>query len=103
MTTCNNSHCQAHLLADLLTIPLMYNLVLWKNFLKKNSDIWHIPNLSAVLKNYLMAAAAALKICMSSCNYLMLYENLRKMNESATPEKIIICKHALLLHKSSLQ
>ena len=35
MTTYNNSHCQAHLLADLLTIPLMYNLVLWNNFLKK--------------------------------------------------------------------
>ena len=27
--------CQAHLLADPLTIPLMYNLVLWNNFLKK--------------------------------------------------------------------
>ena len=35
MTTYNNSHCQAHLLADLPTIPLMYNLVLWNNFLKK--------------------------------------------------------------------
>ena len=28
--------CQAHLLADILTIPLMYNLALWNNFLKKN-------------------------------------------------------------------
>ena len=27
--------CQAHLLADPLTIPLLYNLVLWNNFLKK--------------------------------------------------------------------
>ena len=27
--------CQAHLLVDLPTIPLMYNLVLWNNFLKK--------------------------------------------------------------------
>ena len=35
MTTYNNYHCQAHMLADLLTIPLMYNLVLWNNFLKK--------------------------------------------------------------------
>ena len=25
MTTYNNSHYQAHLLADLITIPLMYN------------------------------------------------------------------------------
>ena len=33
MTTYNNSHCQAHLLADLITIPLMYNLILWNNFL----------------------------------------------------------------------
>ena len=35
--------CQAHLLAGPLTIPLMYNLVLWNNFLKqknkKNIDI----------------------------------------------------------------
>ena len=35
MTTYNNSHCQTHLLADLITIPLMYNLVFWNNFLKK--------------------------------------------------------------------
>ena len=28
-------HCQAHLLADLLTIPLMFILILWNNFLKK--------------------------------------------------------------------
>ena len=34
MTTYNNSLCQAHLLADLLTIPLMCNLVLWSNFQK---------------------------------------------------------------------
>ena len=27
--------CQAHLMADPLTIPLMYNLVLWNNFLIK--------------------------------------------------------------------
>ena len=27
--------CQAHLLADPLTIPLMYNLVLWNTFLIK--------------------------------------------------------------------
>ena len=27
--------CQAHMLADLLTIPLMSNLVLWNNFLEK--------------------------------------------------------------------
>ena len=35
MKTYNNYHCQAHLLADLLTIPLMYSLILWNNFLKK--------------------------------------------------------------------
>ena len=35
MTTYNNPHSQAHLLADTLTIPLMYNLGLWNNFLKK--------------------------------------------------------------------
>ena len=33
----NNSHSQAHSLAYTLTIPLMYNLVLWNNFLK-NKD-----------------------------------------------------------------
>ena len=30
-----NYHCQADLLANLLTIPLMYIFVLWNNFLKK--------------------------------------------------------------------
>ena len=29
------SNCQEHLLADTLTIPLMYNLILWNNFLTK--------------------------------------------------------------------
>ena len=33
--TYNNYHCQAHLLADILTIPLMYSVILWNNFLKK--------------------------------------------------------------------
>ena len=44
----NNSHCQAHLLADLLTIPLMYNLVLWNSFLKKKVIT---PNLCLGLPN----------------------------------------------------
>ena len=35
MITCNNYHCQAHLLANLLTIPSMYILVIKNNFLKK--------------------------------------------------------------------
>ena len=35
MTTYNNYHCQAHWLADTLKISLMYNHVLWNNFLKK--------------------------------------------------------------------
>ena len=30
--------CQAHLLADPPTIPLMYNLVLWNIFQKKNCN-----------------------------------------------------------------
>ena len=30
--------CHAHLLANLLTIPLMYNLIVWNNFLEKK--IW---------------------------------------------------------------
>ena len=33
-----NIICQAHLLADPLTISLMYNLVLWNNFLKKKNE-----------------------------------------------------------------
>ena len=35
MTTYNISNCQAHSLADTLTISLMYKLVLWNNFQKK--------------------------------------------------------------------
>ena len=45
LTTYNNSHCQAHLLADTLKIPLMYNPVFWNNFQKKKkirakAQIW---------------------------------------------------------------
>ena len=40
MTTYNNYHCRAHLLADLIIIPLMYNLLPWNNFLKKNKSLF---------------------------------------------------------------
>ena len=50
MTTYNNSHCQAHLLADLITIPLMYNLKLWNNFHKRKLHFYLVLCIFRMLK-----------------------------------------------------
>ena len=66
-----------------------------------NSDIWHIPTLSPNLKQQLLSASAsALKICTPMYNYLTSHLSLHSMNNRATPSKMLLYKHALLLHKT---
>ena len=80
------------------------NQLLTSNFfsvLFYNSDIWHIPCLSPILKRQLLAASAsALKICTPSYNYLMSYKNLHYINKRAMPEQMMRYKHAILLYKT---
>ena len=46
-------------------------------------------------------SASALKICTPNCHYLMLYETLHRTNKRATPEKMLLYKHALLIYRQS--
>ena len=80
------------------------NQLLTANFysiLYYNSDIWHIPSLSIVLKKQLLAASAsALKICTPTYNLTMSYQRLHLINGRATPLEMMKYKHALLLFKT---
>ena len=65
-----------------------------------NSEIWHILTLSQRNKQKLMSCSAnALKLCTIGGGKDMSFENIHTMNMRATPEKMMLYKHALLLHK----
>ena len=64
-----------------------------------NSEIWNIPSLHCKLKQSLLSASAnALKICTPSYHSLMSFNTLHQINNRATPSKICLYKHALLLY-----
>ena len=44
-------------------------------------------------------SACALNICMNYNDPMMSFDRLHEINKRATPEKMMLCKHALLLHK----
>ena len=63
-----------------------------------NSEIWHIPNLKPALKQLLLSASAkALKVCMFKPDPMIFFIDLHKLNKRATPNQLLIYKHALLL------
>ena len=65
-----------------------------------NSEVWHIPNLKPQLKQLLLSASAiALKLSQRAPDMYELYVNVHKSCNRATPNQIVIYKHALLLHK----
>ena len=64
------------------------------------SEVWHIPSLKAPLKQKLLSASAlALRMCTKSNCDMISFVDLHKLNQRATPEKIMLYKHAILLHK----
>ena len=87
----------------------LYNLflfamnILLSNFysiLYYNSEIWHLPTLKQNLKRELMSLSAnALIICMKYDTRMVSFEEIHKMNQSATPEKYLLYRHALMLYK----
>ena len=89
-TTYNNSHCQAHLLADLLTIPLMYNLVLWNNFLKNTKKQW----ITKIKKLYnLVLFLCSMWNWITKMNSVQWLETKRQLNKSLTRLKnALSCK-----------
>ena len=65
-----------------------------------NSEIWHIPTLQRHLKVKLKSASAnALKICTPNYNRFMSYSDIHLLNNRALPSKIMIYKHAIILHR----
>ena len=65
-----------------------------------NSEIWHIPSLNPNSKQHLLAASArALLVCKNDSSVLHSYIDLHKITKHATPNQILIYKHAILLFK----
>ena len=79
------------------------NTLLTSNFfsvLYYNSDVWHIPSLNPRLKQQiLLASARALKLCTSNYNLTMSFIQIHTLNNRATPNQLMLYKHALLLYK----
>ena len=64
------------------------------------SEIWHIPSLKTTLKQKLLSASSlALKTCSKqNCDQIS-FINLHRLNMRATPENLMLYKHAILLYK----
>ena len=79
------------------------NTLLTSNFyslLYYNCNVWLIPSLKPQLKQQLLSASArALRICTPNYNNLMSYDQIHAINNRATPNQMMIYKHALLLYK----
>ena len=70
------------------------------SILYQNSEIWHIPTLNTYSKQLLLLASAkALKLCNKDYSHDHQYVDLHKTNKRATPNQILLYKHALLLFK----
>ena len=65
-----------------------------------NSEIWHIPTSQRHLKVKLNSTSAnEFKICTPNYNRFMLYSEIHLLNNRALPSKIMIYKHAIILHR----
>ena len=65
-----------------------------------NSEIWHIPSLKSNLKQKLLSTSAlALKMCLKNNDPMISFERLHQIAKRATPEKMMLYKHAILLYK----
>ena len=65
-----------------------------------NSEVRHLNNLKKSLKRTLLTASSrALKVCLKNFDPYISYETLHKMAKRATPEKLMMYKLSLQLHK----
>ena len=65
-----------------------------------NSEIWHIPSLNPNSKQLLLVASAkALRLCIKYQNKVFSYVDIHKITKRATPNQILLYKHAILLFK----
>jgi hypothetical protein len=65
-----------------------------------NSEVWHLPNLKPPLKQLLLSASAnALKLSQRTPDVFESYINIHKSCNRASPEQMVVYKHAIILHK----
>ena len=65
-----------------------------------NSEVWHLPTLKPEIKQHLLSASAnALKIAQNHPDRMESFINIHNNAKRATPEKLLLFKHAVLLHK----
>ena len=65
-----------------------------------NSEIWHISSLKSTLKQKLLSSSAkAIKACSKFDTSHLSFNKIHEMYKRGTPEKYLLYKHALTLHK----
>ena len=65
-----------------------------------NCKVWHLPTLKPKIKQHpLSASANALKLAQHYPKWMESSVNIHKNVNRATPEKVLIFKHAVILHK----
>ena len=65
-----------------------------------NSEVWHLPTLKPEIKQHLLSASAnALKLAQRYPDRMESFINIHTNLNRATPEKFLLFKHAILLHK----
>ena len=65
-----------------------------------NSEVWHIPKLKPELKQIILSCSAnALKLSQRQPDIYESFINVHKSCKRALPEKMLMYKHAILLHK----
>ena len=63
-----------------------------------NSEIWHIQSLKQSIKQKILSSSVnVIKACMKYNSQMISFERIQNMNNRATPEKIMMYKHAFAL------
>ena len=70
------------------------------SILFNNSEIWHLPTITATLNRKLLSASACAQgVCWKNENNYVSFESLHKLSQRATPDQFIKYKIALCLFK----
>ena len=102
ITKANRALCAIKLIRRYFTTKELLGLIT-SNFysvLYYNSEIWHGPSIKPQLKQLLLSASGkALNACMFKPDASLSFIRLHEINKRATPNRFMIFKHAILLHK----
>jgi hypothetical protein len=102
VTKASKALCAIKLIKRYFTTKELLGLITSNYFsiLYYNSEIWHGPSLKPQLKQLLLSASGkALNACMFRPDASLSFIRLHEINNRATPNRFMIFKHAILLHK----